>query len=135
MKKTVRFAVASLLALSLTTQVRAADSADKEVFIKCLAIAQDQYDRDPDPKMKEHWADFRATYLASAYHYAQSVDFVRDSLRPEMEKFDNMRNMLGSEKVDGLALMLLKRCDKDVMDNSDRWPAFEKAMVEWQKTQ
>lgn len=131
MKKIFDFAVASFLLITLSTPVLAEDSADKDVFMKCLAIAQDQINRDPDPKMKEHWESFKGTYLSSAYHYAKSVDYVRDNLGTEMEKFDNMRQMLGNEKVNGLSLALLNRCDKDVMDNPDRWPEFEKAMNEW----
>ncbi len=133
MKKIFRFAAASLWAMTLASPALAADSADKDVFMKCLAIAQDQINRDPDPKMQEHWGNFKGTYLASAYHYSKSVDYVRDNLGTEMEKLDNMRQMLGSEKVNGLSLMLLNRCDKDVMDNPDRWPEFEAAMNEWMK--
>jgi len=131
MEKIFYLAAASLLSIALSTHALAEDSADTDVFMKCLAIAQDQINRDPDPKMKEHWEGFKGTYLASAYHYAKSVDYVRDNLGTEMEKFENMRQILGSQKVDGLSLALLNRCDKDVIDNLDRWPEFEKAMNEW----
>lgn len=135
MKRTL--ALLTLFAAPLLSGATQADAppvnADADRFMECLSIAEDQRDRDPDPEMKNHWAQYSQVYASNVFFYAGDIHYAFDHIREKFDKWDNMRNFIAQESVNKLALALLAKCDDEAVAHLDRVEPYQTALAAYLK--
>ncbi|PTQ91303.1 hypothetical protein [Agitococcus lubricus] len=116
MKKIVSHVICALCLSS--SVVYADESSDQQAdqFMECLSIAEEQRNNDPNPDMKNHWAQFSDIYGANVYMYAGSINYIFDHIQEKFDKWGNMRQMLPTQAVNNLALAVLNKCDKQALE-------------------
>lgn len=135
MKRIMHMALGAISLLAFQTPVFAADTDPEKAdqFLECLSIAEDQRERDPDPEMKRHWAQYSQVYAANVFTYAGDIKYAFEHIQEKFAKWDNMRNFIPAQSINNLSLALLKKCDEIAVEHLDRVGPYQDALAVYLK--
>jgi hypothetical protein len=118
---------------SADRSVQAEEELTADQFMECLAISEEQREGDPDPEMKQHWAQYSDIYAANVYARSGEVKYIFDHIQEKMQKWANMRQFIAAASVNNLALAMLKKCDTRALEKVASMDDFRTAMAAYQK--
>lgn len=130
-----RCGMAGLGLMLAQAAVTAPDTAKAGQFVNCVAIAEDQKQRDPDPQMKQHWTELSEIYAANAFFFSQDVNYLLSRIRKSFQTLDNMRAYLPAQSVNNTVLATLKHCDALAEGHPERLEPYLNAMDAYIKEQ